>query len=280
MPETYIRGFKDAVKTAKDLTPNQQKSVQDAIDYLTAMTVPTAASAASVYPLSRRLQRGAPGPGMTTFVNVNAPQAGSPEAVIEAMKVDGVPLRQYLREHGVNLFNSSRFGRGTGPAYFDKPGIKTMLRAGADLRGDLGEKATGALSIGFKPGTPSGTVQGITAHELGHAYRNARGLSDLGRYRRSKILTSLLGLVGTWRAASKNTGSGETAAWTAGTALSSLPMLAEEFNASRVGSKLVGLKGLGRLRAFMGVPSYAVLAATPAIAAGSRKLIDRLRGTK
>ena len=280
MTEAYLRGFKDSVKAAQDMTPEKQKRLQDIIDELTAMSIPQAASAASVYPLSRRLQRGAPGPGMTTFLNVNAPQAGSPEAVIEAMKVDGVPLRQYLREKGVNLFNSSRFGFGTGPAYFDKPNLQALLRAGVDLRGDLGEKATGAMSIGFKPNTSAGTVRGITAHELGHAYRNSRGISNLSLYKKSKILASLLGMIGTWRTASKDTGAGETAAWTAGTALSAMPMLAEEFNASRVGSKLVGLKGLSRLRAFMGVPSYAMLAAAPALTAAARKVIAKLRGDK
>ena len=280
MTKAYIRGFKDAVKTAQDLTPEQQKALQDSIDELAAMALPQAASAASAYPLSRRFQRGAPGPGLTTFTNVNAAQAGSPEAIIEAMKVDGVPLRQYLREKGVSLFNSSRFGRGTGPAYFDKPAIQAILQSGVDLRGDLGEKATGVLSVGFKPNTPAGTVRGITAHELGHAYRNARGLSNISRYKKSKLLASLLGMVGTWRTAYKDTGSGETAAWTAGPALSAMPMLAEEFNASRVGSRLVGLKGLSRLRAFMGVPSYAMLAAAPALTAAARKVIARLRGDK
>ena len=280
MTAAYLRGFKDVVKTAQDMDPEKQKTLQDIIDELTAMSLPQAASAASVYPLSRRLQRGAPGPGMTTYMNVNAPQAGSPEAVIEAMKVNGVPLRQYLREKGINLFNSSRFGFGTGPAYFDKPVIQALLRAGVDLRGNLGEKAIGAMSIGFKPNTSAKVVQGITAHELGHAYRNARGLSNLGRYKKSKILASLLGMAGTWSTASKDTGAGETAAWTAGTALSAMPMLAEEFNASRVGSKLVGMKGLGRLRAFMGVPSYAILAASPALTAAARKVIDKLRGDK
>ena len=217
---------------------------------------------------------------MTNFLNVNSPQAGSPEAVIEAMKVDGVPLRQYLRDKGINLFNSSRFGFGTGPGYFDKQGIQMLLRAGADIRGDLAEKATGVVSVGFKPNTPEKVVQGITAHELGHAYRSSRGLSNFGRYKKSKILASLLGMIGTWRTASKDTGAGETAAWTAGTALSAMPMLAEEFNASRVGSKLVGLKGLGRLRAFMGVPSYAVVAAAPALTAAARKVIAKLRGDK
>lgn len=280
MTKAYLRGFKDVVKTAQDLTPEQQKALQDSIDELAAMALPNVASAASVYPLSRRFQRGAPGPGLTTFTNVNAPQAGSPEAIIEAMKVDGVPLRQYLREKGVNLFNSSRFGFGTGPAYFDKPAIKAILQSGVDLRGDLGEKATGVLSVGFKTNTPAGTVRGITAHELGHAYRNARGLSNISRYKKSKLLASLLGMVGSWRTAYKDTGAGETAAWTAGTALSAMPMLAEEFNASRVGSKLVGLKGLGRLRAFMGVPSYAMLAAAPALTAAARKVIAKLRGDK
>ena len=278
--ESYARGSKDGVKTAQDLTPEKRKSLQDTIDWLAAMAIPQAASAASVYPLSRRFQRGSPGRGMTTFVNVNAPHAGSPEAVIEAMKVDGVPLRRYLRKKGINLFNSSRFGFGTGPAYFDKPVIQALLLAGVDLRGDLGKKAKGAMSVGFRPNTPEEVVRGITAHELGHAYRDARGLSNLGRYKQSKILSSLLGIVGTWRTASKDTGTGETAAWTAGTALSAMPMLAEEFNASRVGSKLVGLKGLGRLRAFMGVPSYAILAASPALATAARKVIDKLRGDK
>lgn len=280
MTEDYIMGFKDAVKTAQDLTQNQQKSMQDGIDAPTAMTIPQVASAASVYPISRRFQRGSPVPGMTTFINVNAPQAGSPEAVIEAMKVNGVPLRQYLRKKGINLFNSSRFGFGAGPAYFDKPLLRALLLAGVDPRGDLGAKATGVMSLGFKPNTPAKVVQGITAHELGHAYRNSRGLSNLGRYKKSKILASLLGMAGTWRTASKDTGAGETAAWTAGTALSAMPMLAEEFNASRVGSKLVGMKGLGRLRAFMGVPSYAILAAVPALTAASRKVIDKFRGDR
>lgn len=57
MTEDYIMGFKDAVKAAQDLTQDQQKSMQDGIDALTAMTIPQVASAASVYPISRRFQR-------------------------------------------------------------------------------------------------------------------------------------------------------------------------------------------------------------------------------
>jgi len=201
---------------------------------------------------------------------------------IESMKIDGVPLRDWLSRRGIALYNGVQFGGPiSGPMVMPRVG-----RGGKKLLDSLGaiydktRSPAGAMFLGFKEGTPASVVRGITAHEVGHAARLASGKLRPRVYAGSKLLGQLLGLVGAARAsmAGKEISGGEAAGWQTAATLASLPMLNEELQASRIGSRLAGLKGLKRLGAFRGVPSYMALASTPALAYFARKLVNRSSG--
>jgi hypothetical protein len=211
------------------------------------------------------------------YIN-DGPAVTKAEKILESLKIEGVPLRKWLSNHGVGLANRVEFGGLV-------PGPLVMPRVGAgrkflDSLGDVtSEKKgpAGMMFLGFKENTPSSAVRDITAHEVGHVSRLAAGKLKPRLYGGSKILTNALATTGLLRASLGREISGsEAAGWQAATALAALPMLNEEVQASRVGSRLAGLRGLKRLGAFRGVPSYVAAASVPAAAYGARKLLNKL----
>lgn len=210
------------------------------------------------------------------------PGAGKATKTLESMKIEGVPLREWLSRRGVGLANRVEFG---GPL----PGPMVLPRVGRarEFLESLGSVAdekrgpAGMMFLGFKPSAPESTVRDITAHEVGHAARLAAGKLKPRLYGGSKVLSGVLGSAGLLRASFGREISGrEAAGWQAATALAALPMLHEEIQASRIGSRLAGLKGLRRLGAFRGVPSYIAAASVPAAAYGVRKLLNKALGVK
>lgn len=196
--------------------------------------------------------------------------------LVEAMKVDGVPLREFLADKGIALRSSMGFrGMGVGPAFVARE------RLTEDLLNSLvgSEGKNGAVLLGFKPTASRSAVEGITAHELGHAVRRSRGLLRPAAYRRSKLLASAIGSIGSLRTAYGDVGGDEASLWSAATGLASLPMLNEEIQASRLGSRLAGLRGLRRLSAFRGVPTYLAAATLPALTYAARRLINKASGS-
>jgi hypothetical protein len=219
--------------------------------------------------------------GPLAFV-ADRPGAGRATKLLESMKIEGVPLREWLSRRGVGLANSVEFGGPLpGPAVIPRVGrarkfLDSLGAVAAEKRGPAG-----MMFLGFKDSAPGSVVRGITAHEVGHVARMASGKLRPRLYGGSKLLSGVLGAAGLVRASLGREISGrEAAGWQAATALSALPMLNEEIQASRIGSRLAGLRGLKRLAAFRGVPSYIAVASVPAAAYGVRKLLNKVLGVK
>lgn len=232
-------------------------------------------------PLLRRI------PKSRSFTPGDTPANGTglgsdPSAVIDSIKVEGTPIREYLGRRGIRLYNDVGFGGPVqGPGFVPNKGLGRAVLESLIGGTESAKHPNGAIFLGFKRNTPAGTIRGITGHELGHALRFAAGKASPGMYTGSKALTMLLSTIGSLRAGTHGAPDGrEMAGWTVASALASLPMVHEEIQASRLGSKLVGLKGLGRLRSFVGVPTYLAMAGSPGIAYGIRKAIDKIRGKK
>lgn len=209
---------------------------------------------------------------------VDGPAFTKAEKTLGSLKIEGVPLREWLASRGVGLANRVEFG---GP--LPGPAVVPRVGSGKKFLDSLGAVAAenkgpaGMVFLGFKSNTPESAVRDITAHEVGHASRLAAGKSRPRLYGGSKILSGVLAAAGLLRASTGREISGrEAAGWQAATALAALPMLNEEVQASRVGSRLAGLRGLKRLGVFRGVPSYVAAASVPAVAYGTRKLLNKL----
>lgn len=164
------------------------------------------------------------------------------------------------------------------------------------------------LNTGYSPGGPrftywpdatGGTVyapisyyasrqagEGTIGHEAGHAVRHNLRKNRLGRIFKAlefktyphvrKVNGVLAGLAGFMPVDSL----AADAAVAGGGLLYALPQLSEEIGASRVGARLLRLKGLAKLRTFSGVPAYAINALAPAMAVGVRRGINKLRDRK
>lgn len=206
------------------------------------------------------------------------PRTRNATKILESVQVEGVPLRKWLSSHGIGLVNSVEFG---GPI----PGPSVVARSGRNVKflDGLGRIAAekrgpaGMMFLGFKDSAPESAIRSITAHEVGHAARLASGKLRPRLYGSSKNLLGVLSAIGLIRASVGREISGrEAAGWQAAAALSALPMLHEEVQASRIGSRLAGLRGLKRLGSFRGVPSYVAAASIPAVAYGIRKLLNRV----
>ena len=208
------------------------------------------------------------------------PATSKATKVLESMKIEGVPLREWLSARKVGLVNSVEFGGPIpGPMVVPRVGrAKTFL----DSLGAIADEKrgpAGMMFLGFKDNAPESAVRSLTAHEVGHVARMASGKLRPRLYAGSNGLAKALGLGGVLRASvGKEISGSEAAGWQAATALAALPMLHEEIQASRVGSRLAGLKGLKRLGSFRGVPSYLAVASLPAAAYGARKLLNKAMG--
>lgn len=234
----------------------------DALAYTGSLIAPQVTNMAVAYPVLRGINKSKKGfPLMMLPDNVDSPLPGTAAHKIESLTVEGVPIRKWLRSHGVSLSNSTKFGPFAGPAFIPKSPLNS----------------TPQVLLGFSPKASDMSIKGTTGHEIGHVYRSLSGKLHPTRYMLSKNIGGLVSAVGALRNSRKDADPREAAFWAAGSVLSSAPMLNEEFQASRVGSKLIGLKGLRRLHAFKGLPSYIAGASAPGIAYGVRRLIERIR---
>ncbi len=136
-----------------------------------------------------------------------------------------------------------------------------------------------SIAAPMRRGVDRRVAEGILGHEVGHAV-----LDKLRKPGRQKWMRRLYAggplatgvLTGAASLGHDNT-IGQDAALAAGGVLASLPQVVEETRASAIGARLLRLKGLAKLRAFRGVPTYILGALAPAMAIGARRGIDKLR---
>ena len=135
-----------------------------------------------------------------------------------------------------------------------KKGIKDFISS---------SKQTGRnLTLGSKP---QFTDRATIAHELGHGQQSKRFLRLAGRTAKWPLYGIGLGAAQAALSDESNGGEGYALA-----TIGSLPRLANEFDASRRGAKAFRSTA-GKLRAFKGLPTYALMAAAPAAAWGVTK---------
>lgn len=135
-----------------------------------------------------------------------------------------------------------------------KKGIKDFISS---------SKQTGRnLTLGSKP---QFTDRATIAHELGHGQQSKRFLRLAGRTAKWPLYGMGLGAAQAALSDESNGGEGYALA-----TIGSLPRLANEFDASRRGAKAFRSTA-GKLRAFKGLPTYALMAAAPAAAWGVTK---------
>lgn len=135
-----------------------------------------------------------------------------------------------------------------------KKGIKDFISS---------SKQTGRnLTLGSKP---QFTDRATIAHELGHGQQSKKFLRLAGRTAKWPLYGMGLGAAQAALSDESNGGEGYALA-----TIGSLPRLANEFDASRRGAKAFRSTA-GKLRAFKGLPTYALMAAAPAAAWGVTK---------
>lgn len=123
------------------------------------------------------------------------------------------------------------------------------------------------MTLGSKPQFQS---RGTIAHELGHGQQSKKFLRLAGRTANWPLYGLALGATQAALSDESNGGEGYALA-TAG----ALPRLANEFDASRRGAKAFRSTA-GKLSAFKGLPTYALMAAAPAAAWGVTKAYKAL----
>ncbi len=144
---------------------------------------------------------------------------------------------------GEGLLNQIRGG-------FNK-GVREKIASMTGSTDERGVAISNSIRSSLKPG--------VLAHEIGHQQQLRHLTGPL--YHAGKMLPGGAAL---YSGLTSDEGHAKKAA-IAGT-LAAAPMLAAEIDASRRGSKLLknaGMKGLRRLTPFVGVPSYAAVAAVP-----------------
>lgn len=233
------------------------------------MAVGTAAAATPIY-LTKLYNK---------TIGKDTPDPGAP--ISQAWKVVGgntpvgisrAPMRKFLRRLNVSLTTGdNRYGAAF-LHYTTTPGGKAV--------------PGGKVFAPIAPGVSHQTSVAILGHEAGHAVRHNLRNNRLGRIAKAlkcktyphapKVNCVLAGLAGLMPADSLVA----DAAIAGGGLLYSLPQLSEEIGASRVGARLLRLKGLSKLRTFIGVPTYAISALAPAMAVGVRRGINKLRDSK
>lgn len=129
-------------------------------------------------------------------------------------------------------------------------------------------KQTGRnMTLGSKPQFQS---RGTIAHELGHGQQSKKFLRLAGRTANWPLYGLALGAAQAALSDESNGGEGYALA-----TVGALPRLANEFDASRRGAKAFRSTA-GKLSAFKGLPSYALMAAAPAAAWGVTKAYKAL----
>ena len=254
--------FQDLVKKAGNLITNDEYNsvLDESKDRLRVFGLsslaPSVVRAASITPLLGKIQLSQYSPDLSMFNQKHLERVYS---VLDGMTAGGKSLRKYLIDRGIRLDAQPVLPFEPGPHFSHK---------------------NNTVHVTFKPTASDDIIRGVTAHGVGHAIRHNTGKLSTKIYGGSRSATSLLSLIGTLVNAQRDTSDRTSAIMTGATALASLPMLNEELQASRVGSKLVGLKGLKRLKAFAGNPSYLAAAAAPGIAFGAKKILTRKKDKK
>ena len=206
-------------------------------------------------------------------IGKDMPDAGAP--ISQEWKVTGgntpvgirsAPMRKFLRRLNVSLDTGDNQHGAAFSHYTGAPG--------------------GKVYAPIAPGVSCQTAKAILGHEAGHAVRHNLRKNRLGRIFKTlefktyphvqKVNGVLAGLAGFMPVDSL----AADAVVAGGGLLYALPQLSEEIGASRVGARLLRLKGLAKLRTFSGVPEYAINALAPAMAVGVRRGINKLRDNK
>lgn len=206
-------------------------------------------------------------------IGKDMPDAGAP--ISQEWKVTGgntpvgirsAPMRKFLRRLNVSLDTGDNRHGAAFSHYVGVPG--------------------GEVYAPIAPGVSYQTAKAILGHEAGHAVRHNLRNNRLGMIAKAlksktyphvqKVNGVLAGLAGFMPVDSL----AADAAVAGGGLLYALPQLSEEIGASRVGARLLRLKGLAKLRTFRGVPTYAINALAPAMAVGVRRGINKIRDRK
>lgn len=145
---------------------------------------------------------------------------------------------------------------------------------------------THSINMGLSKSGGNKIGKSLFAHELGHSISLKNNPTKFGVYNMSKRIGGASALIQLINCFNKDDESrkrlGKQISIVGG--VSSIPMIAEEINASIRGSKMVGLKGKDKAKAFMGIGSYIVYALSPTIiygvSEGTRNLLKTLRSMR
>lgn len=164
------------------------------------------------------------------------------------------------------------------------------FKTGSHPMGPHFNPATDTIQLPIKDKYMDKYGKSVFAHELGHSAKMQAKKGVIPKkvyaYGVSKQLTSVTALaqiINCFRSDDESRQQVGRALSVAG-GVSSIPMIAEEIGASMRGTKMLGLKGADKARAFIGVGSYITLALSPAIiyqvSERTRKFLRKLKEVK
>jgi len=177
----------------------------------------------------------------------------------------GEALPSYLNGLKVN-------GKQDIASYLKDKGIKLSTKS--NQMGAVFDPATNTIHLPINKKYQDKYGKALFAHELGHSVKMGLGKSNnplsnkrMVAYHASKGVTSTVAfaqMLNCFRGDDESRQKLGKALSVAG-GVSALPMIAEEIGASMRGTKMLGLKGMNKARAFFGVGTYVALALSPAI---------------
>ena len=206
----------------------------------------TLASAATFIPMTGKMNI-----SRNNVFDLNSGNTSSIPSYLNGLKVNGKQdVSSYLRDRGIKLNTpkSTPFG-----AAFNPLNDTIYLPVNKKHQDKFGKS--------------------LFAHELGHTTslkidkKNPLSNKKFLAYNASKHVTNATAfaqMINCFRSDDKSRQKVGRALSIAG-GVSALPMIAEEIGASMRGTKMLGLKGMNRARAFFGVGTYVALALSPAI---------------
>ena len=170
-------------------------------------------------------------------------------------------------------------------AYLKRKGLKFNMNG--HPAGSHFNPANSTIDLAFKDKYKNGKIaKSIFAHELGHSAKMQHAPKRIALYGGSKIATNgaavaaIINCFNNDEESRKKIGNAISIAGGA----ASIPMIAEEIGASIRGTKMLGLKGMDRARAFIGIPSYIALAMSPwiinKVSERTRKFLKAMREVK
>lgn len=224
----------------------------------------------------------AAGAGMTGATGLSYASA-SPLLVAQNMKMNG--LGKLEEELPQNLKNLKVNGNENIGAYLKRKGIKFNMNG--HPAGPHFNPANNTIDLAFKDKYKNGKIaKSMFAHELGHSAKMQNNIARCNIYGVSKIATNgavVAAMINCFNSDEESRKKIGNAISVAGGA-ASIPMIAEEIGASIRGTKMLGLKGMDRARAFIGIPSYIALAMSPwiinKVSERTRKFLKAMREAK